>query len=174
MFGSGYCSYAPALNGTLMPQDTVEPGRTRSAEEIANEVATMDKFHEEQRVQHPELFVEDLPGCGAKDGGERHYEAEIELATLNINNAQVDVGGLLGSQDVGSGFVQTGIEDGPVNVKIRTLDEAPGLIETGWEDISEVSFRAGNDARTSIRGDEGYSTTDHANWVQRLDAPGEG
>lgn len=181
MFGTGYYSYGAEPNATLMPEEMSEPGHTLSAEELAQEVAEMDKFHDEQWQKHPELFVEDLQGSGAKNGGKRNHEAHVEFATLNINNAQVDIGepsidlgGLLGSQDIGIGIVQTGIEAGPVKIEIRTLEEAPLSVETGWEDISEISFGAGKDARTSIRGDEAYSNTDQTDWVQRLDAHGEG
>ena len=84
------------------------------------------------------------------------------------------MGGLLSAYVDDEISVQTGIEDGPVDIEIRALDRAPEAVEPGWEDVSEMRFRAGPDARVSIRGIEPYSEKDRTDWVQRLDAHGAG
>lgn len=185
LLGGGYYSYAPAGDGSTNPTDMVPAEQQLSTEEIEQVVAEMDKAHEENMRQHPEWFTEapapDQSGSGARNGGKNEYISRIELATLNIESARVEleeaphsVGGLITSYVPGLAVIHPGIENGPVNIEIRALERAPQQVDPGWEDISEISFWAGNDARTSIRGIEEYSETDQKQWVQRLDGHGEG
>ena len=170
--GPGY--YSAEMVDTA-PEDLPTP------EELQRAWEETDKLHKELMEQMPDPLVEDQPGSGAKNGGIGTYEARVELSTLLVQSAktgiaatETSVGGLLNAYVDDEITVQTGIEDGPVDVEIRALDRAPASVEPGWEDVSEMSFRAGADARVSIRGIEPYAENDRTDWVQRLDAHGQG
>ena len=157
------------------------PDELPTPEELQRAWDETDKLHRELMKQMPDPVVEDQPGSGARNGGIGSYEAQVELSTLLVQSAQTGItaqdaslGGLLAAYVDGEIVVQTGIEDGPVDVEIRALDRAPAGVEPGWEDVSEMSFRAGPDARVSIRGIEPYAEKDSTDWVQRLDAHGPG
>ncbi|WP_207913891.1 DUF6461 domain-containing protein [Micromonospora sp. KC213] len=71
--------------------------------------------------------------------------------------ATVDFGdnGLVAVVD-GGAMIRTGIAEGSVGVELSVLAEAPTEVESGWEDIVEVSWRAG-EGQASVVDPDGAS-----------------
>jgi len=69
-----------------------------------------------------------------------------------------------------SARVSTGIASGPVRVTCRALDEAPLVLEDGWEDVMELSLETTPDWALSAAGNWGGDEE----LVDRIDVHGPG